>query len=219
MRWALPAMMAAIMLWDEQRWRTIAARELQTCRDAGLLAQLPLSVNAMACLTTCVGDFSAAASLIAEAEAIAEATGTLFPPVATVLLAGYRGREAEAAPLIEAVITGAQAVGTGVAVQQAQWVSAILHIGLGRYEEALAEAQQAAEETPELYNSMWALPELIEAASRTGQTRLAADAVGRLAEATSIGQTDWGRGSTRAAGRWSARAKRLRARIARRSTG
>jgi DNA-binding CsgD family transcriptional regulator len=41
---------------------------------------------------------------------------------------------------------------------------------------------------------MWALPELIEAASRTGQTRLAADALARLAEATSISQTDWGPG-------------------------
>src|SRR5215470_6469112 len=42
--------------------------------------------------------------------------------------------------------------------------------------------------------AMWAQPELIEAASRTGQTRLAADALGRLAEATSIAQTDWGQG-------------------------
>jgi len=41
---------------------------------------------------------------------------------------------------------------------------------------------------------MWALPELIEAASRTGQRRLAADALGRLAEVTGTGQTDWGRG-------------------------
>jgi DNA-binding CsgD family transcriptional regulator len=45
-----------------------------------------------------------------------------------------------------------------------------------------------------MHISMWALPELIEAASRTGQTRLAEDALGRLAEATSIGQTDWGQG-------------------------
>ena len=73
-------------------------------------------------------------------------------------------------------------------------VSAILYNGLGRYEEALAEAQQAAEQAPELFISMWALPELIEAASRTGQTRLAADALDRLAEATSVGQTDWGQG-------------------------
>src|SRR5260370_26246636 len=45
-----------------------------------------------------------------------------------------------------------------------------------------------------MFISMWALPELIEAASRTGQTQLATDALGRLAEATSIGQTDWGQG-------------------------
>jgi DNA-binding CsgD family transcriptional regulator len=41
---------------------------------------------------------------------------------------------------------------------------------------------------------MWALPELIEAASRTGQTRLADDALGQLAEAVSIGHTDWAQG-------------------------
>jgi DNA-binding CsgD family transcriptional regulator len=193
-RWALPAVIAAVMVWDEQYYRTICVRELQACRDAGLLAQLPLSANTVACLTIWCGDFATATSLIAEAEAIAAATGTLFPPVASELLAGYRGAEAEAVPLIEAVIAGAQAAGTGVAVQQAQWVSAILYTGLGQYETALTKAQQAVEETPELYVSMWALPELIEAASRTGQTRLAADAAGRLAEATRIGQTDWGRG-------------------------
>jgi DNA-binding CsgD family transcriptional regulator len=64
----------------------------------------------------------------------------------------------------------------------------------GRYEAALAEAQQAAGQPPELQISAWALPELIEAATRTGQTRQAAGALGRLAEATSIGQTDWGQG-------------------------
>ena len=38
------------------------------------------------------------------------------------------------------------------------------------------------------------VPTAWPAASRTGQTRLAADALGRLAEATSAGQTDWGQG-------------------------
>jgi tetratricopeptide (TPR) repeat protein len=87
-----------------------------------------------------------------------------------------------------------RAVGQGLGVQWSQWISAVLYNGLGRYEEALAEAQQASEQAPELYMSMWALAELIEAASRTGQRRLAADALGRLAEATSAGQTDWGQG-------------------------
>ena len=110
-----------------------------------------------------------------------------------MFLAGFREAEAEAAQLIEAVSTAAQAAGQGLAVQWSQWVAAILHNGLGRYEMALAEAQ-AAEQSAELHVSTWALPELIEAATRTGQTELAAEALGRLAKATSIGQTDWAQG-------------------------
>jgi tetratricopeptide (TPR) repeat protein len=193
LRWSPVAVVAALTVWDEQCWHTIQARELQSCRKAGLLAQLVIWVYAMALLTTWRGDFAAAASLIAEAEAIAAATGTRFPPGAAVLLAGFRGAEPEAAPLIDAVITAARAAGQGVAVQWSQWAASILCNGLGRYEKALAEAQ-AAEQAAELYTSMWALPELIEAASRIGQARLAADALRRLAEATSVGQTDWGQG-------------------------
>src|SRR6185437_2382714 len=47
---------------------------------------------------------------------------------------------------------------------------------------------------PEMHVSTWALPELIEAASRTGQDQLAADALTRLTEATGIAQTDWAQG-------------------------
>ena len=191
-RWSGVAVVAAVTVWDEECWHAIQDRELRSCREAGLLVQLVTWADASALLTTWHGDFAAAASLVAEAEAIAAATG-IRAPLGAVLLAGFRGAEAEAAPLIEALGTAAQAAGQGVAIQWSQWVSAILCNGLGRYEKALAEAQ-AAEQAPEMHVSMWALPELIEAASRTGQPGLAADALGRLAEATSIGQTDWGQG-------------------------
>ena len=83
----------------------------------------------------------------------------------------------------------------------------------------MAEAQQATEQAPELFISAWALPELIEAASRTGQAEVAAVALGRLAEAISIGQTDRGSGSTRAAKRRSATARTRRTGIAKQLTG
>ena len=194
LRWGWLAAAAAVMVWEEEYWHATVARQLQSVREAGLLVHLPIFVQSVAVNEIWRGDFAAAASLIAEAEAIAAATGTRFAPYAAVFLAGLRGAEAEAAPLIEAVITDSRAAGQGLGVQWSQWVSAILYNGLGRYEQALAEAQQAAEQAPELYISMWALPELIEAATRTGQTALAADALARLAEATSIGQTDWGQG-------------------------
>jgi DNA-binding CsgD family transcriptional regulator len=79
-------------------------------------------------------------------------------------------------------------------VTYAHWVTAILYNGLGRYEEALAAANEASEDTPGLYVSMWALPELIEAATRTGNTHLAGDALARLAEITRAGGTNFGLG-------------------------
>jgi DNA-binding CsgD family transcriptional regulator len=194
LRSAVPAVMAASMVWDNERWYAIEVRHVQSCREAGSLAQLALSVNGLAIIMVWQGDFAAAASLVAEAEAIAAATGTRFARYGAMLLAGYRGAAAEAAPLIEAGIAGARAAGHGGGVQWSQWVSAVLYNGLGRYETALAQAQQAGEQSPELYTRMWALPELIEAASRTGQAQLAADALAQLAEATSVAQTDWGQG-------------------------
>jgi DNA-binding CsgD family transcriptional regulator len=192
-RWSNVALAAAVMMWDEELWHAFQDRELQSCRKAGLLAQLLIWVDSMALLTVWRGDFAAAASLVAEGQAIAAATGTLFPPFGAVVLAGFRGDEAEATPMIEALATAAQAAGQGLAVQWVQWVSAILGNGLGRYEKALADAQ-AAVQSPEQHISMWALPELVEAASRTGQAGLAANALARLAEATSIAQTDWAQG-------------------------
>src|SRR5262252_9148176 len=159
-RWSPVAVVAAVAVWDEESWYAIVARELRSCREAGLLAQLVIWVYAMAALTTWRGDFPAAASLVAEAEGIARSEERRFPSGAAVLLAGFRGAEAEAVPLIEAVSTDARAAGQGVAVQWSQWAAAILCNGLGRYEEALAQAQQAAEQAAELHTPMWALPEL-----------------------------------------------------------
>jgi DNA-binding CsgD family transcriptional regulator len=194
MRWGLLASVGAIMVWDEECWHVTVARQLQACREAGLHTRLVIYVNSMAELLVWRGEFAAATSLIGEAEAVAAATGTRLLPYAALMLAAFRGAEAEAAKLIEAVITEAREAGQGLGIRASQRAAAILYNGLGRYEKAQAEAQQTANKMPELYPAMWALPELIEAASRSGQTELATAALGRLAEATSVGQTDWGQG-------------------------
>ncbi len=41
--------------------------------------------------------------------------------------------------------------------------------GLGRYREAIVAAQEASEDTPELFVSVWADSELVEAATRSGR--------------------------------------------------
>jgi hypothetical protein len=87
----------------------------------------------------------------------------------------------------------AAAGGQGVAATYAQWTAAISHNGLGDYAGAFAAARQASEHS-HLYVSLWALPELIEAAVRTGDRQTAAGALERLAVRTQAGGTDFGLG-------------------------
>ena len=194
LRWAWLASIAPIMLWDEESWHAGLVRQLKAVREAGLLVHLPIYLNGLGILTVWCGEFTTADSLIAEADAMAKATGASVARFAAVLAAGLRETETVARQLIDSETRDARDAGQGVGIQWCQWASAIFYNGHSRYEEAAIEAQQAAEQAPELYVSMWSLPELIEAASRTGQNELAAGALERLAEATGIAETDWGQG-------------------------
>src|SRR5260370_11176495 len=172
-----------------RRWpgRVMLVRQVRLARDAGALDQLPIMLGALGTAVVWSGDFAAAASLIAEADAVCEATGSRAAPFAAMMLASLRGDQAEAAPLIEATIAQAQTGGQGIAVAYAHWVAAILANGLARYAEALAPARHAYEDTFTLHVSMWALPELVEAAARTGNTHVAPGALERLGGPTPAG--------------------------------
>jgi DNA-binding CsgD family transcriptional regulator len=185
--------MAASALWDADAARAIVARQVRLARAVGSLEQLPVDLVALAMDDAWRGDFESAASLIAETDAIAEVTGSRIAPYAAMFLGALRGNQAEVIPLSEASITAAEAGGQGAAVTYAHWVTAILHNGLGRYADALAAAGQARDDR-HLYVSMWALPELVEAAARTGSTEVAADALEQLAATTRAGGTDFGLG-------------------------
>ena len=65
-------------------------------------------------------------------------------------LAAFQGREAEAVPLIEASHEELVRRGEGQGLTFIHWATAVLYNGLGRYEEALAAAQQAVEDPREL---------------------------------------------------------------------
>ncbi len=193
-RWGWLATAAAVWLWDYDRCLAIATNEVQLARELGALEVLAVGVNVMGQATALGGDLPRTTLLTAEADAVTEATRTRVAPYGALVLAGFRGQEAEATGLIAATIKEATAGGQGTAVQYAHWANAVLMNGLGRYEEALAAARQASDDTPELFVAMWSLSELVEAASRIGQEELAADALLRLAKHTHGCDSDWGLG-------------------------
>lgn len=135
-----------------------------------------------------------AASMIHEAEDAARATGNPVGPYGPVMLAAWAGREAEATELIIALTPEMAARGEGQWLTAAAWATAVLHNGLGHYDQALAAAEQGCENPSEMGLATWSLAELIEAAVRTGAPERAAEALRRLCEATSAAATDWAPG-------------------------
>ena len=194
LRWGWLAQATASALWDDEAWRAMLVRQLRLARDAGALERLPILLAALGTAVAWSGDFAAAAALVAEVDAVCEATGTRAAPFTAIMLACMRGYHAEATRLIEATVAEARAGGQGNAVAYAHWSAAILANGLGRYADALTAARAASEDTASLYISMWALPELIEAAARSGNEPAAAAALERLTDLTQAGGTQFGLG-------------------------
>jgi DNA-binding CsgD family transcriptional regulator len=192
LRWSWIATVADEALWGHDGWR-VTVRQVELARAAGALDQLPILLNRMAVDAVWSGSFTGATSLIAEADAIREATRAPLAPYAAMMLAAFEGNHAVAAPLIQNTIDQAAARGQGLAVIVANWAAAVLYNGLGRYEEALAAAREASKHEY-VYVSAWALPELIEAAVRTGSTRVVGKALDRLTEIAQAGGTEAGLG-------------------------
>jgi DNA-binding CsgD family transcriptional regulator len=194
LRWGWLATAAAVFVWDYDTCLAVATREVELARESGALEVLAVGVNVLGQAASLGGEFARAALLVAEADAVTEATGARVAPYAALVLGAFRGPGGDAFELIEATIKEATAGGQGTAVQYAHWANAVLMNGLGRYEEALAAAIEASKDTPELFVAAWALPELIEAARRGGNSELAADALERLSEQTQPSGTDWALG-------------------------
>jgi DNA-binding CsgD family transcriptional regulator len=180
-------------LWDDETWHRLTARAVTLARDGGALTALPVALTYRASVEVHAGEFAAAAGLIEEADALSEATGNAPLAYTSLLLAAWRGQEAQASQLIEADVRAANARGEGRAVGLAEYATAVLHNGLGRYEDALGAAQRACE-YDDLGFFAWALVELVEAAARSGIRDVATSALGRLKERTGVAGTDWALG-------------------------
>ncbi len=192
LRWGWMASGASAAVWDDEGLLASCVRQVQVLRDAGALAALPIHLTYLAMATVWTGDFAGAASLVAEVESVAGATGSHFPPYAQLRLRALQGREAEASAAITSAIE--RFGGQGMTATRAQWAAAVLYNGLARYEEAASAARQATADAPNHWIFMWILPELVEAAVRGGHNELAREAHERLAATTQPCGTDFALG-------------------------
>ncbi|MEV4234714.1 AAA family ATPase [Nocardia sp. NPDC049737] len=193
LKWGWAACGLSPAVWDEQVMLETYSRAAEVVRAAGILTELPIYLASLGAATSLVGDFAAAAGIVTESEGIAAATGIPLAPYTTIILTAMQGKEAEASALIAATIEEAGASGQLTGVTTANWAAAVLYNGLARYDEALTAAH-ASTHIAQLVVSVWVLPELIEAAVRTGEDQVAHDALARLAEAAQACDTDWAQG-------------------------
>jgi DNA-binding CsgD family transcriptional regulator len=191
LRWLWLACRAALIVWDYASFDVLSDRQVTLARDAGALIMLPIAFNMRSTAHLYAGEFTPAASMVAQAESVTEATGSSIAPYGAVALAAFRGREAQAAHLLQTATDDAERRGEGRALSFIGWAEAVLYNSLGRYEQALAVAQRASEDSPAVQFADWALVELVEAAVRSGVPERAAGAVQRISGIARACGTDW----------------------------
>ncbi|HKC29845.1 MAG TPA: LuxR C-terminal-related transcriptional regulator [Jatrophihabitans sp.] len=191
LRWSWLAGAAAGFIWDHESWDVLTTRAEQLARDVGALTVLPITLSTRAGLSLFAGEVAQAAFLVDQVQIVTGASDNQRLPNAALTVAAFRGEEREARQLIEAMTKDSLARGEGLAVAVAQWATAVLCNGLGQYDNAYRAAMEALKDPNDLWYSGWATVELVEAASRTGNTEHARPALKHLAESTDASGTDW----------------------------
>jgi DNA-binding CsgD family transcriptional regulator len=192
-RWLWLACRLAPELWDDELWYELATGGLRVARDTGALRVLPIAATYRASLHVHAGAFVAASSLIEEADALIHATGMAPLRFASLMLAAWRGNEAEALELFAPLRLEATTRGEGMGLGILDWAIALLYNGAGRYAEALAAARRGCEQD-DVGLFAWNLVELIEAGVRSGATEATDGALDRLSARTQASGTDWALG-------------------------
>ena len=182
--------MLAAALWDFASWQTLTARNVRVAREAGALVQLRHALQFPVNVHVLTGDLAAAAQVIEEDRLIADVTGPSPAAIPPMLLAAWRGDEARAIELTEAIVRDGTSRGLHSLVRFALMARSVLFNGLGRYGEACACARRGFDRDQLAYG-IFVVPELAEAAARTGDPAQVGVALEWMSERTSVTPTDW----------------------------
>ena len=195
LRWLWVAGRTAGFIWDYESWDSLTAKQVRAAREVGAIAELPLALSTRVGVKIFGGDLRAAAALVDESDVLASAIDSrVVPPYGRLSVTAFRGREHDLLEMLRTSTADFIARGEGLGLTLAQWVTAAMHNGFGRYDEAFVAASEATRNPRELWFSSFGLVELIEAASRSGRTQQAAEALGVLLESTDASGTPWALG-------------------------
>jgi DNA-binding CsgD family transcriptional regulator len=202
LRWLWCVHLLALSLWDDDAIHEFVRRCLELVRASGALALMPLVLSLALMTALFEGDLAQVEILNEEGKEHAIAagvwttSGAMVQSGGDIALAGWRGDKAKAERLAETIAREGAIRGEGRTVEVSDWVRSVLYNGLGQYEKALEAVQRATVDhrAPSGLGVLWAPPELIEAAVRTGRRELAAQTLERLSWSTRAGGKDWGLG-------------------------
>jgi DNA-binding CsgD family transcriptional regulator len=184
----------APVVWDDARWDDLSRRHVELARSSGAVSELPLALNSRSYVHLFRGEPEVAAALVEEARVAIEATGAGLTPWGALAFAALRGREQDAATVLDAAMTDATQRGEGISLTVIAWARAVLYNGLRVHDRALAAAEAAIGCPTNTAAAAWGMVELIEAAARVGEPDAADQAAGRFAEIAYAAGTDWALG-------------------------
>ncbi|MFF3380506.1 AAA family ATPase [Streptomyces sp. NPDC002680] len=187
------ATVLAMEMWDAEASFTIATRQARAARGTGAMGQLRVALNVLGLGQVLAGEFASAGELISEYCILTETTGNPYFPFPEMMLAAWRGQEGRVWELAETSRRAAIGRGTDAVTPYVGCMSAVLHNGRGRHGEALSAAREVFEH--DLCGlGPFVVPELAEAAARTGDRGVVDDVLGWLSDRTRTVPADWSLG-------------------------
>src|SRR5208283_3146849 len=182
---------------DFEHHAAVADERVRVARAEGALIHLPGALSGQAWCARLAGCLDRAHALDVESMEIADAIGAPPTPgahdVVRLGLVAWRGRDAEAHKLAEAVASEAAVRGQGMTVAMVESFLMTLDLGAGRYEEALGHGRTLLDTDP-LYVCSLSLGDVVEAAVRADDRGTAEAALTRLQERAGASGTPWGLG-------------------------
>lgn len=192
-RWAALGNNAAADIFDAEGYRSMLDRLERAERESGALESLRVTLGGKGHSLMWAGDFVGANSAHSEAAEISLSLGedAVRWEMLKIELMAWEGRESDTR-VVAGILTGeaAEISGAGIAANLGRIALVILEMSKGHYGDALVPARLLMEDDPPAQGSQ-VLPEVVEAAVRSGHPDLAAKAMARLTERAQASVTPW----------------------------